>query len=181
MSYIIYGVTVVLMILAIIFSAKYTSMYVEIGLFLLKRPTKTVTKLNQADDIALSSLHRRKNIANALYHIFAFVSVLLPAIHLSTLHVENILFIFFTLSVVAFYFAKDAFDEKAIIKQFSFVNDKRRLPLDDSPRGDKTLQEAAYQHYHKELRSYKRDVTFSGSCFFIISLLYCPLLNLILG
>lgn len=177
MLYLLYAVTAIFMILAVIFSMKSTSLTIRVAFFLHGRDWD---EINEEEMISFSAADRKKSTYDVLYHIFAFLSVLIPAVSLVMLHAEKEMFLFLLISFLGFYFSLENFDESAKMKQLSIEFMKGNLPVMNGETGEaEALSDDDTQGLCGAMKFKSTKMFCIGIILLGLAIANCPLFDLI--
>lgn len=177
MLYLLYAATVVFIILAVIFSMKSTSLTIRVAFFLHGRDWD---EINEEEMISFSAADRKKAAYDVLYHIFAFLSVLIPAVSLVAFHAENEEFLFLLISFLGYYFSLEDFRESAKMKQLSIEFMKGNLPVMNGETGETEVLSYDDMQGLCGVMKFESTKTFCiGIIFFGLAIANCPLFDLI--
>lgn len=177
MLYLLYAATVVFMIMAVIFSVKSTSLTIHIALSLHGRD---LDELNEKEMVSFSAADRKKSVYDVLYHIFAFLSVLIPAVSLVAFHAENEEFLFLLISFLGYYFSLEDFRESAKMKQLSIEFMKGNLPVMNGETGEaEVLSNDDTQDLYDTMKFESTKTFCIGIVLFGLAIANCPLFDLI--
>ena len=177
MLYLLYATTVIFMTLAIIFSMKSTSLTIHVALSLHGRDWD---EINEEEMVNFSAADRKRSTYDVLYHICAFLSVLIPAVSLVTFHTKNEEFLFLLISFLGYYFSLENFRESAKMKQLSIEFMKGNLPVMNGETGEtEVLSNDDTQGLYDTMKFESTKTLCIGIVFLGLAIANCPLFDLI--
>lgn len=178
MLYLLYATTIIFMTLAVIFSMKSTSLTLHVALSLLHG--RDLDELNKEEMVIFSAADRKRSTYDVLYHICAFLSVLIPAVSLVAFHAENEEFLFLLISFLGYYFSLEDFRESAKMKQLSIEFMKGNLPVMNGETGEtEVLSNDDTQGLYDTMKLESTKTFCIGIIFLGLAIANCPLFDLI--